>query len=136
VAYLVHRQTPKDEQRIDAMTRKFLLAAPLALAAGALLTSPASARGWQDNAGQLRAEIAQLDRQVDRNRGISNREERALEQRVDRLQGLYRSYARYGFTRNEARSLQREIASVRVAIQRQSRDRNDHAGRNGPRNHR
>jgi hypothetical protein len=118
------------------MTRKFLLAAPLALAAGALLTSPASARGWNDNAGQLRAEIAQLDRQVDRSRGVSDREEGALEQRVDRLQGLYRNYARHGFTRNEVRSLQREIASVRVAIQRQSRDWNSHAGRNGPRNHR
>ena len=118
------------------MTKTFLLAAPLALAAGALLASPASAQGWTSNPGQLRAQIAQLDRQIDRSRGISNREERALDQRVDRLQGLYRSYARHGFTRGEVRSLQREIASVRVAIQRQSHDRNDHAGRNGPRNHR
>jgi hypothetical protein len=118
------------------MTRKFLLAAPLALAAGALLTTPASARGWADNAGQLRAEIAQLDRQVDRSHGISNREERALERRVDRLRSLYRDYARHGFTRNETRSLQREIASVRVAVERQSHDWNNHAGRNGPRNHR
>lgn len=118
------------------MTKKFLLAAPLALAAGALLSSPASAQGWNNNAGQLRAEIAQLDRQIDRNHGISNREERALENRVDRLQSLYRSYARHGFTRNEVQNLQREIASVRVAIQRQSHDWNNHPGRNGGRNHR
>jgi hypothetical protein len=109
---------------------KILLAAPLALAAGALLASPASAQSWNNNAGQLRAEIAQLDKQVDRTRGLSNREERALEKRVDRLQSLYRNYARHGFTRNEVQALQREIASVRVALQRQSHDWNNHAGRN------
>ena len=109
------------------MTKKFLLAAPLALAAGALLTSPASA-AWHANPGQLRVEIAQLDRQIDRKAGVSNREERVLEQRVDRLQNLYRSYARRGFTNAEVRTLEREIASVRVAIQRQSHDRNNHAG--------
>jgi len=111
--------------------KKLLLAAPLALAAGALLGSPASAQSWNHgNAGQLRAEIAQLDRQVDRTRGLSNREERALEARVDRLQNLYRSYARGGFTRGEVNSLEREIASVRVAIQRQAHDWNNHPGRN------
>ena len=111
--------------------KKLLLAAPLALAAGALLGSPASAQGWNaGNPSQLRAEIAQLDRQVDRTRGLSNREERALENRVDRLQSLYRTYARHGFTRGEVQSLQREIASVRVAIQRQAHDWNNHPGRN------
>ena len=110
--------------------KKLLLAAPLALAAGALLGSPASAQSWNySNAGQLRAEIAQLDRQIDHGRGISNREERALHQRVDRLQNLYRNYARGGFTRSEVNSLQREIASVRVAIERQSHDWNNHPGR-------
>jgi len=116
--------------------KKLFLAAPLALAAGALLGSPATARSWNDNGGQLRAEIAQLDKQIDRSRGISNREERALENRVDRLQTLYRSYARHGFTRAETQSLQREIDSVRVAIQRQAHDWNNHPGRNGGRNHR
>jgi|SRR6185437_9486282 hypothetical protein len=110
--------------------KKLFLAAPLALAAGALLGSPASAQSWNNgNAGQLRAEIAQLDRQVDHSRGLSNREERALQHRVDRLQNLYRSYARGGFTRAEVNSLQREIASVRVAIQHQARDWNNHPGR-------
>jgi hypothetical protein len=119
------------------MTKKILAAAPLALAAFALLGSPASAQGWNSaNSGQLRAEIAQLDRQIDRKPGVSNREERVLEQRVDRLHGLYRTYARHGFTRGELRSLDREIASVRVAIQRQAHDRNNHPGRNGRANHR
>jgi len=108
---------------------KILFAAPLLLAAGAVLASPASAATWS-NGGQLRAEIAQLDRQVDRSRGLSNREERVLERRVDRLQDLYRSYARHGFNRFEVQSLEREIASVRVAIERQSRDWNNHPGRN------
>jgi hypothetical protein len=117
--------------------KRLLFAAPLALAAGALLASPASARGWNDNnGGQLRAEIAQLDKQIDRSRGVSNREERALDQRVDRLQSLYRSYARHGFTRSEVQTLEREIASVRTAIARQAHDWNNHPGRNGGRNHR
>jgi len=111
--------------------KKLLLAAPLALAAGALFGSPASAQSWNAaNPGQLRAEIAQLDRQVDRTRGLSNREERALENRVDRLQWLYRTYARHGFTRAEVRTLEREIASVRVSVQRQAHDWNNHPGRN------
>jgi hypothetical protein len=117
--------------------KKLLLAAPLALAAGALLGSPVSAQSWTyGNAGQLRAEIAQLDRQVDHTRGLSNREERALEARVDRLRDLYRNYARGGFNRFEVQSLEREIASVRVAIERQSRDWNNRPGRDGWRDHR
>jgi predicted RNase H-like nuclease (RuvC/YqgF family) len=112
------------------MTKKFLLAAPLALAAGALFTTPAAA-AWHANPGQLRAEIAQLDRQIDRKPGVSNREERVLEQRVDRLQNLYRSYARHGYSRVEVRTLEREIASLRVALQRQAHDWNNHAGRDG-----
>jgi uncharacterized coiled-coil DUF342 family protein len=111
--------------------KKIFLAAPLALALGSLLATPASAQGWNHaNPAQLRSEISQLDRQIDRTRGLSNREERALERRVDQLQSLYRNYARGGFTRAEVQSLQREIASVRVAIQRQAHDRNNHPGGN------
>jgi hypothetical protein len=112
------------------MTKKFLLAAPLALAAGALFSTPAAA-AWHTNPGQLRAEIAQLDRQIDRKPGVSNREERVLERRVDRLQDLYRSYARHGFNRFELQSLEREIASVRAALAHQSHDWNNHPGRDG-----
>ena len=50
------------------MTKKFLIAGPLALAAGALLVTPASAASFS-NPGQIRAEIQQLDRQVDRSHG-------------------------------------------------------------------
>ena len=110
--------------------KKLLLAAPLALAAGALLGSPASAQNWNNNGGQLRAQISQLDKQVDHTRGLSKAEKRALNQRVDRLQSLYRSYARGGFTRAEVSRLNVEIGQVRAAIANQSHDWNNHPGRN------
>lgn len=109
--------------------KKILFAAPLVLAASAVLAAPASAATW-NNAGQLRAEIAQLDKQVDRTRGLSKSEKRVLEQRVNQLQAHYRSYARNGFTRSEISRLNTEINQVRTAIARQSHDRNNHPGRN------
>jgi hypothetical protein len=103
--------------------KKFLIAAPLALAAVAAVATPASAAQWND-AGQIRAEIAQLDRQVDRMRGLSPREEQRLVSRVDRLQALYRSYARGGFTRNELQRLDGELSAVRNQVYAQANDRN------------
>ena len=103
--------------------KKFLVAAPLALAAAAAVATPASAAGW-NGAGQIRAEIAQLDRQVDRLRGLSPREEQRLEGRVDRLQALYRSYARGGFSRGELQRLNGELSAVRNQVYAQATDRN------------
>lgn len=108
--------------------KKFLIAAPLALAAGALLTTPASAARW-NSASQIRAEIAQLDRQVDRARGLSPREEQQLERRVDQLQSLYRSFARNGLNRAEIGALNSRIDTVRNQLARQANDRNGHNGR-------
>lgn len=107
------------------MNKKFLFAAPLALAAGALLSTPASAARF-NSASQIRAEIVQLDRQVDRARGLSGREEQQLERKVDQLQALYRSYARNGLTRGEINALSARIDSVRDQLFRQSNDRNGH----------
>ena len=101
------------------------LAIALALGAGALFSVPASAAATA-NAGQIRAEINQLDRQVDRMRGLSNREEARLERRIDSLQSLYRSYARGGFTNRELRSLNYELGKVKAEIRDQSHDRNRH----------
>jgi hypothetical protein len=101
--------------------KKILIAAPLALAA--VLATPASAASW-NNAGQLRAEINQLDRQIDNVRGLSSREDQRLENQVDRLQNLYRSYARGGFTRNELRTLDSQVTAVKAQVFAQSRDRN------------
>jgi len=106
--------------------KKFLTAAPLALAAVAAFTTPASA-AERYNPGQIRSEIAQLDRQVDQLRGLSPREEKRLESQVDRLQTLYRTSARGGFSRSELRQLDIQLSAVRARIDAQAHDRN---GRN------
>jgi len=105
------------------MTKKFLIAGPLALAAGALLVTPASAASFS-NAGQIRAEIQQLDRQIDRTRGLSGREAQRLDGQVDRLQALYKNFARGGFSRSELQRLDRELGSVKAQLNNASRDRN------------
>lgn len=115
--------------------KKFLIAAPLALVAGALLTTPASAASW-NNARQIRTELNQLDRQVDRARGLSRSEENRLQNQVDQLQKLYNRYARNGFSRGEVSVLNTRINMVRNQLFRQSNDYNDRNGRNGGRNHR
>jgi hypothetical protein len=109
--------------------KKLFLAAPLALVAGALLTTPASAASYQ-SAGQIRAEINQLDRQVDRARGLSSAEEQRLSRRVDQLQSLYRTYSRNGFSRAELSVLSSRVDVIRNQLFRQSNDYNDHNGRN------
>ncbi|MDF1835509.1 MAG: hypothetical protein P1U62_11605 [Alteraurantiacibacter sp. bin_em_oilr2.035] len=103
---------------------KMLIAAPLALAATALFTVPASAAAA--NGGQIRAEIQQLDRQIERSRGLSRLEEARLNSQVTRLQSLYRSYARGGFTRTELRQLDRQVTSVRAQITDKARDNHDY----------
>lgn len=103
--------------------KKFLIAAPLALAAGAIVATPASAAPFA-NAGQLRAEIAQLDRQVDNLRGVSPREEQRLERQVDQLQRLYRDYARNGFSRTELQRLDGQVNTVKAQLFAQAHDRN------------
>jgi len=111
--------------------KKFLLTAPLALASIAVLASPAAAAPY--NSGQIRNEIAQLDRQINNIRGLSPREEQRLENQVDQLQRLYKDYARGGFSRGELQRLDGQLSSVKAQIFAQSRDRNGRFDRNdGP----
>ena len=110
--------------------KKFLIAAPLALAVMTAVATPASAASWHD-AGQLRAEIAQLDRQVDRMRGLSPREEQRLGNQVDRLQAMYRDYARGGFNRAELQRLNGQVNAVKTQVFAQSHDRNGRFDRHG-----
>jgi hypothetical protein len=110
------------------MNKKLLLAAPLALAAGAVLATPATARDWNYGGNNLRAEIAQLDRQIDSARGISYREARDLHRQVDKIAARYGDDARDGLSRREAERLESKIASVRADIARQAHDWN---GRDG-----
>jgi len=95
--------------------KTFLIAAPLVLAAAVAVGTPASAAPWI-SAGQIRSEIAQLDRQVDR------LHDRRLENQVDRLQALYRGYARGGFTRGELQRLDSQLSAVRAQVYARSRD--------------
>lgn len=116
------------------MSKKFRLAAPLAIIAGAMLVTPASAANFSDG-GQIRAEIQQLDRQIDGMRGISPREEQRLERQVDRLEALYRDYARGGFSRNELQRLDREVSAVKMQIHQAARDGKPSPHRDDPRHH-
>jgi septal ring factor EnvC (AmiA/AmiB activator) len=100
------------------------LAASLALG----IAVPANAAVY--NAGNLRAEIAQLDNQIDRaeaRRTISHREAQQLDRQVDRLQDSFRAYARGGFTRYELASLNNGIAQVRAQLRDQRWDGNNRA---------
>jgi hypothetical protein len=113
------------------------LAASLALG----IAVPASAAQW-NAPGQMRQQIAQLDRQIDRaqaNRMISHREARQLDQRVDNIRAMFNGYARGGFTRYELSNLDNRIDAVKrqLAVQARSYDDRVEAGRynryDGPR---
>lgn len=110
--------------------KKFLIAAPLALAAGAVLATPASAAPF-NNAGQIRSEIAQLDRQVSRTPGLTRSETQRLDRQVDQLQDLYNRYARGGFTRGELQTLGSRVDAVKSQLFARGHDRNDRFDRDG-----
>lgn len=106
------------------------------LLAPALLTAvviggavPADAAPHRTGAGEdLRREISQLDRQVERmrqDRRISRREAAKIDARIDMLRNTWRDYARGGFDRGETRSLAANIEYVRRDLARQAFDRND-----------
>jgi hypothetical protein len=107
------------------MTKKSILfAAPLALAVGAVLATPAAAASW--NPGQLRSEISQLDRQIDRAQrsGDLNRNEASrLRDQVDNLQSLYARYARGGFNRGELATLNQRVDAVQGRLEFNATDR-------------
>jgi hypothetical protein len=102
------------------------IAATMALGAAA----PASAQAWNNNGNQFRQQIAQLENRVDRNRGISNREARRLDNQISQLKAQYNQFARGGFTRGESQAMQRSIANVRQNLASQARDNNNRYARN------
>ncbi len=109
-------------------------AAPLAIAAAALLTAmPAQARDNRNDAWQMtpvrnteiRQDINSLDNAIDRaaaRRTISKREAGGLHNQARDIKRLYASYARGGLDRNEVRNLQSRVNSVRVALRMERRD--------------
>ncbi|MEM6474952.1 MAG: hypothetical protein AAF687_02165 [Pseudomonadota bacterium] len=102
------------------MKKTLITAIPLALGASLAFAVPVSAANAANPNG-LRAEIRQLDRQINFARGLSHRQEIRLERRVDRLQRLHRQYLRGGLNRGEVRQLRQQIRSIKVAIRTQSR---------------
>lgn len=105
------------------------LAASLALGAAV----PASAATFVHSAGNVRVELAQLDQQIDVARArhqISASESATLQKKVDRVQNLYRTYSRNGFSRSELRVLDNQIDTVKRDLARQANDR-DNFGHNG-----
>ncbi len=121
--------------------KKFLFAAPIALAAALISASPASAAVW--NSGQqVNAQISQLDRQISsaqRSRALNQRDAQQLSRQVDQLQNLSRQYARGGFSREELRTLSNRIDGVKAQLAAKTRnDRHDDNrgnGRNNDRDH-
>lgn len=109
--------------------KKFLITAPLALAIGAVLTTPASAANV-NSPSQIRTEINQLDRQVDRARGLSRSEEKRLDRQIDQIQKLYRTYARNGLNRGEISILNTRIDMVRNQLFKLSYNGNHRNDRN------
>lgn len=108
--------------------RKFLIAAPLALAAAATLATPASAAPGMRGGWQIGKEISQLERQVERaqqRRLISWNEATRLHRQVDQLQNLHTRYARGGFTNAELRILDNRIDNVKRQLRFERFDRND-----------
>ncbi|MEP2735871.1 MAG: hypothetical protein ABJP34_06195 [Erythrobacter sp.] len=102
------------------MTNKFTIALPLAIGAGLLSATPANAATY-NGASEIRAELRQLDRQVNRMHGLTYREEARLERRIDNVQALQRRYARNGYSRTELRTLKSKVNSIKATIRFQSR---------------
>lgn len=106
------------------MIKKIIFAAPIALGATLMLATPATAASY-NSGSQIRTELRQLDRQIGLIRGLSKREEIALDRKVDNLQSLQRIYARNGYSNVELRSLNRQLTSLKSQVRIQSRDRNN-----------
>ncbi len=109
------------------MKKTLIATLPLALGAGLMVATPASAANW-NNANSVRAEIRQLDRQIDRARGLSNRQEARLDRRVSSLRSMYRTFKRGGINRGEQRLLNKRLTSIKHAIRINSRSVNSHSG--------
>jgi len=101
------------------------LAASLALGA----VAPATAAPFF-NGGNIRQQIAQLDRKVEqaeRQHRLTRQEAQKLNRLVNQVENLQARYARNGFTKGELRILDQRVDTVSRQIDREI------ASRNGPR---
>lgn len=102
---------------------KALTLAPLVLAAGLALATPAAAHDYSPH--QMRAEIGQLEDRVERigqTHSFTNGEYRRMMNAVNSLEETYRHYGRGGFSRREIAVLNERIDNVRARINYQARD--------------
>ena len=105
-------------------SKRFLVAAPLALIAGLAFASPAAAQRWE-GPRELRNEIAQLDRHIEQNsdsRRYTNQELRQLRNSVENLEDRYDRYSRNGWTRSEVNDLGDRIENARERVRYERRD--------------
>ncbi len=107
----------------NIMKKPLFIAIPLALSAGLMLATPASAADW-NKGNNIKVELRQLDRQINYLPGLSHREEAQLERRVDNAQALLRRYSRNGLSRVERQTLNNRITAIKADMRKQSRDRN------------
>jgi Spy/CpxP family protein refolding chaperone len=97
-------------------------------ASGALSALPASAQVWriQPRAQQeIRGDIDQLQNQIQRaqqRRTISAREAVGLRQQAASLRQTYARYNRNGLDRNEVRTLQNQVNTLRQRLRLERRD--------------
>lgn len=104
------------------------IAAPALLAALALgAGSPAMAqhRDHQWNGNQIRAQINELERRVERNDGrnrISPREAQGLRRDIRALRNQYQAFNRNGLDRGEIRTLNTRIDNIRTRLRIERRD--------------
>lgn len=107
------------------MNTKMKIAAPALAAMLAVgIAAPASA-AHNTAPGNLRSDIAQLDRQIDRalaRHQITYREAARLNARMDQLQYSFRQYARGGFTNWELNRLEQRVDEVKFQLARDKRD--------------
>ena len=110
---------------MSTLKSKIVASAVIAsLAAG--IAAPASAASYYGtSARELREDIAQLDRRVDRLQDrhvLTWREAARYQSKVEKLEDTWRYFARGGFTRGEINALDRQIDAVSFQLQQEVRE--------------
>jgi hypothetical protein len=127
------RITPQSDERKTEMNRLTKLIAPAVIASLALgATAPvAAAPFYGAGAGNIRQQIAQLDRKVEqaeRRHLITRQEAQRLDRLVNQVQNLHTTFARNGLSRAELRALDQRIDTVERQIDREIADRDGRRG--------
>lgn len=117
-------------RKLNKIVAPALLAIALAGAASPAMAQYRDHRGSHEqrghwNANQIRAQIAELDRRINRNDNrnrISEREAAGLRRDVRNLQSTFRAYNRNGLNNAELRTLNNRIDNIRTRLRIERRD--------------